>query len=503
MRLRVQLPGSLLYFGVVEQKQKSWLASANAGLAILAFINLFSYLDRYVVSGVLESLKHSDLGLTDTNLGSLMSGFLVVYTLLAPVFGALGDRRSRPRLIALGVACWSFATALSGFAVNCLQLFAARALVGVGEAANVTIAPSLLSDYVPVRKRGRVMAIFFCAIPVGSALGYVVGGLVDKHYGWRMAFFVAGVPGLLLAALCLLLRDPPRGVQDTVAAQDAGGAQGVRDAGGARGAPAANPVPRSSAPGTLRKETWLAYGHLMRNKPYVLTILGYAAYTFAVGGLAVWMPAFLERARGIPRSEATVSFGAIVVITGFIGTFVGGWLGDYCAKYSRQAYLWLSAISTAVSAPFVWVALTTSLHTGDLVSMVWAQLCLFLSTGPINAAIINLVSATERATAIALGVFVIHVLGDALSPPLIGALSDQFSLAQAVKIVPIAVVIGGCIWIWAASVQARADAVAGMDTAIRTIPASNQPKHFCQPHTPDRCLWPSYPPASRSQHPLT
>jgi hypothetical protein len=204
----------LLYFGVVAQKQKHWLASANFGLAILAFINLFSYLDRYVVSGVLESLKHSDLGLTDTNLGSLMSGFLVVYTLLAPVFGALGDRRSRPRLIALGVACWSFATALSGFAVNYLTLFAARAAVGVGEAAYVTIAPSLLSDYFPVRQRGRIMAIFFCAIPVGSALGYVVGGLVDKHYGWRAAFFVAGVPGLLLAALCLLLRDPPRGIQD-------------------------------------------------------------------------------------------------------------------------------------------------------------------------------------------------------------------------------------------------------------------------------------------------
>ena len=430
----------LLYRGVTDQTQKSWVRSASFGLGVLSFINLFSYLDRYVVSALIESLKHSDLGLSDANLGSLMSGFLVVYTLTAPVFGALGDRRSRPRLIAQGVACWSFATALSGFAGSYLTLLAARASVGVGEAAYVTIAPSLLSDYFPVRQRGRVMAIFFCAIPVGSALGYVVGGLVDKHYGWRMAFFVAGVPGLLLAALCLLLRDPPRGSQDTGTASN-------------------------SPPENLRQGTWATYGHLWRNKPYVLTILGYAAYTFAVGGLAVWMPAFLERARGVPRSEATVSFGAIVVITGFIGTFVGGWLGDYCAKYSRRAYLLLSAIATLVAAPFVWMALTTSSHTVYLACMVWAQLCLFLSTGPINAAIINLVSATERATAIALGVFAIHLLGDALSPPLIGALSDRFSLAQAVKIVPIAVVIGGCIWIWAASVQARADAVAGMNAA--------------------------------------
>jgi predicted MFS family arabinose efflux permease len=430
----VQLPGSLLYFGVVEQKQKSWLSSANFGLAILAFINLFSYLDRFVVSGVLESLKHSDLGLSDTNLGSLMTGFLIVYTLLAPVFGALGDRRSRPRLIALGVACWSFATALSGFAVNYLTLFAARAAVGVGEAAYVTIAPSLLSDYFPVRQRGRVMAIFFCAIPVGSALGYVVGGLVDKHYGWRAAFFVAGTPGLLLAALCLLLRDPPRGIQDRA------GAAGE----------AAPSAPRSS----ISRETWATYGRLLRNKPYALTVLGYAAYTFAIGGLGVWMPSFLERARGIPRSEATVSFGTIVVITGFIGTFVGGWMGDYFAKNSRQAYLWLSAIATLIAAPFVWLALTTNSHSLYVTYMVTAQLCLFLSTGPINAAIINLVIASERATAIALSVFAIHLLGDAISPLIVGALSDAFSLQKAITILPVAALIGGFIWIWAARAQA-------------------------------------------------
>src|SRR3982074_2314927 len=219
----------LLYRCVVDQSQKSWIRSASFGLAVLSFINLFSYLDRYVVSALIESLKHSDLGLSDANLGSLMSGFLVVYTLTAPVFGALGDRRSRPRLIAFGVACWSFATALSGFGGSYLTLLAARASVGVGEAAYVTIAPSLLSDYFPVRQRGRVMAIFFCAIPVGSALGYVVGGLVDKHYGWRMAFFVAGVPGLLLAVLCLLLLDPPRGLER--AGRGAGGRGARRQTG--------------------------------------------------------------------------------------------------------------------------------------------------------------------------------------------------------------------------------------------------------------------------------
>lgn len=423
---------------------RSWIGSASFGLAILSFINLFNYLDRYVVSALVERLKHSELALSDADLGSLMTAFLVVYTLTAPVFGALGDRRARPRLIAFGVACWSIATALSGFAGNYLALLAARASVGVGEAAYGTIAPSLLSDYYPPDKRGRIMAIFFCAIPVGSALGYMVGGVVGAHYGWRMAFFVAGVPGLALAALCLLLWDPPRGIQD-------GGSLGI-----ASRTPPAAPAPRGSMAGDARA----TYGRLLHNRPYVLTVLGYAAYTFAMGGLAYWMPAFLERIRGIPRETAAFNFGEIVVITGFVGTFVGGWLGDYCAKYSPQAFLWLSAIATLIAAPFAWLALTTASPTVYFACMVAAQLCMFLSTGPINAAIVNLVLATERATAVALSVFSIHFFGDATSPYIIGKVSDLSSLAQAVKIVPVAIVISGCLWLFAARAQRQSGAAA-------------------------------------------
>jgi len=285
------------------------------------------------------------------------------------------------------------------------------------------------------------MAIFFCAIPVGSALGYVVGGLIGAHYGWRMAFFVAGGPGLVLAALCLLLRDPPRGIQETA---DTATTSQTSDQSTARSPPDEGPL------------SWRAtYVHLLHNRPYVLTVLGYAAYTFAMGGLAYWMPAFLERVRGIPRSEATVSFGAIVVVTGFVGTFAGGWLGDYCVKYSRQAFLWLSGIATLVAAPFVWMALTTKSPTLYLICMVAAQLLMFLSTGPINAAIVNLVLPAVRASAVALSVFSIHLLGDAVSPYLIGALSDAASLGEAVKIVPVAVVVSGVVWCWAARAQGK------------------------------------------------
>jgi MFS family permease len=421
-----------------DQASKSWLSSAGWGLAILSFINLFNYLDRFLVPALFESLKHSELRLTDAELGSLMSGFLAVYTLAAPVFGALGDRRSRPRLIAFGVGFWSLATAVSGFAGSYFGLLAARASVGIGEAAYATIAPSLLSDYFPIDRRGRVMAIFFCAIPVGSALGYVVGGLMNVHYGWRPAFFVAGIPGLVLAVLCLWLRDPPRGNQD--APPPANGSAATM--GGAR----------AKSPGFDIKTTYL---HLLRNRPYVFTVLGYAAYTFALGGLASWMPAFLERVRGMSPDRATVQFGEIVVITGFVGTFVGGWLGDYCAKYSKQAYLLVSAIATLLAAPFAWFALTAASSTEYLVCMVMAQLLMFLSTGPINACIVNLVLPNQRATAVALSVFTIHLLGDAISPYLIGALSDASSLAQALKIVPAAIVIAGLLWGWAAREQAK------------------------------------------------
>jgi len=327
---------------------KTSSVGAGLGLGILAFVNLFNYLDRYVVSALFQSLKASALALSDAKLGSLMSAFLIVYTLAAPVFGALGDRRGRPRLIAFGVFVWSLATTLSGFAASYLWLLAARASVGIGEAAYGTIAPSLLADYFPERRRGRVMAIFFCAIPVGSALGYVLGGWVDQRHGWRTAFFMAGGPGLVLSLLCLLLRDAPRGGEDSAP-------QGTPS--GAAPAAAVSPAPR--APRSIAAETRATYLRLAQNRPYLLTVLGYAAYTFAVGGLAAWMPAFLERVRGFPRGTAAIGFGQIVVVTGLVGTFAGGWLADYCRKHSRDAYLWLSAAATLLAAPFVWAALTT------------------------------------------------------------------------------------------------------------------------------------------------
>jgi MFS transporter, Spinster family, sphingosine-1-phosphate transporter len=387
---------------------------------VLTLVNLFNYLDRYVLSALVESLRRSELRLTDVELGSLMTGFILVYMAASPIFGSLGDRRRRPPLIAAGVAVWSLATGLGGLARGFATLFAARSAVGVGEAAYGTIAPALLADAFPRERRGRVFAIFFCAIPVGSALGYVLGGLIDQRFGWRAAFFLAGFPGLVLAALVLRVVDPPRRPDGDVPA---------------------------AAPASPAGSRWI---DLLRNRPYRRVVAGYAAYTFALGALAFWTPAFLERVRGVPRAEATVVFGAIVVVTGLAGTFAGGWLGDFFLRRSPHAYMWVSGTATLAAAPAALVAFTATSRPVYLGAMVVAELLLFASTGPVNSAIVNAVAADRRASAVALSIFAIHLLGDVPSPPLLGAISDATSLQTAFLLVPAVIALAGILWIRAA-----------------------------------------------------
>ena len=398
---------------------------------MLTTINLLNYLDRYLVPPLVPDLERA-LGISHTQAGWLWPAFMVVYMIAAPVFGAWGDRGSRTRPIAIGVAIWSLATVLSGLARNYPQLFATRALVGIGEAAYAAIAPALLADYFPASTRGRVYAVLNMALPVGAALGYVLGGLIGHHYGWRDAFLLCGAPGMLLAAVMLALPDPPRGAQDPPATTQARG-----DHAGAGGISSAVRV----------------YLSLLGRPPYLLLVLGFAAYTFGLGGLGFWMPTFLEEVRGVPADEATTGFGAIVIVTGFLGTLAGGWLGDYCLRRSRQGYLWFSAVTTLAAAPVALLALTSPAPRIYYPAIVIAELLCFMSTGPINAAIANIVSPLERASAMALSIFAIHLLGDVPSPPLIGHLAVTGSLGRAVLLVPLALAIGGAIWL----LSARAD----------------------------------------------
>jgi MFS family permease len=398
--------------------------SAWVALVVLTLMNLLNYMDRFVLSAVVESIKRSPLHPTDSQIGWLGSGFIVVYMIAAPVVGVLAARSARPRLIAIGVGLWSLATAAGGLAPNYLALLASRAVVGVGEAAYGTIAPALLADAFPERLRGRVFATFYVAIPVGAALGFVVGGAVDQAHGWRVAFFVAAIPGLVLALVALALRDPERGAND--------------------------PAPEAVAM-VPDQEGWIGtYAPFFRNAPYRRTVLGYAAYTFATGGIALWMAAFMERERGFAHGTASVQLGKVLVLTGLVGTILGGWLADRLRRRTPQANLWVSGIATLIAAPFAYAAFVVQDHTTFWICLSAAELLIFMSTGPINVAIVSEIPPAARAAAMALSIFVIHVLGDVPAPPLIGFLSDHGTLANAVLVIPVAVLVSGVIWTYAA-----------------------------------------------------
>lgn len=392
------------------------------GLAVLTGINLLNYLDRYVVPPLGESLRTSPLHVSDAQFGLLTSAFVFVYMLTAPVFGVLGDRGPRSILVATGVGIWSIATALGGLAESWHALLGARALVGIGEAAYGSIAPALLADYFPERLRGRVFATMYMAIPVGSALGYVVGGVTNAHLGWRPAFFVAAAPGAVFALLALRLWDAPRGARDDAS---------------------------SVAPGVR------AYAMLTHLATYRRTILGYAAYTFALGGIVAWMPTFLTRVRGLPGERASVTLGAVLIATGFVGTFAGGWITDWLRTRVSRAGLWLSGGATVLAAPFAWLAFAVASPAVYWSAIVAAELLVFVSTGPINEAIVDVVPSHLRASAMALSILTIHLLGDVPSPWLIGVVSEHASLERAVLLVPAAILVGGAVWVWAAATPPR------------------------------------------------
>jgi MFS family permease len=405
--------------------------TARNVLIVLTFVNLFNYIDRYIVPGLAVSLGKSELHLDRAQIGLLGTGFILVYAIASPWFGQLGDLRHRPRLIALGVAIWSIATVLGGFAISFITLFIARATLGIGEAAYGSIAPSLLADSFPRRLRGRVFSVFFAAIPIGSALGYIIAGTMAEHFGWRSAFFVAGAPGLLLAVVLLKLPEVPRGAQDV----------------GSDDAPA-----HAGAPGGSRL---VAYAGLLRNTQYRTTVLGYAAYTFALGALAFWFPDFLASFHGMPQVKADKLVGLIAVGTGFTGTFVGGWVGDYALRYTKHAYLLVSGVATLIAAPFCLMALMAHEPKYFLTGLIVAELMMFASTGPINSAIVNYVAPTQRATAMAFSILLMHLLGDAPSPFLVGAIStaskangtaDGVALQHAMLMLPVAILVSGVIW---------------------------------------------------------
>ena len=408
-----------------RESQAGGRDAARFALGVVTILNFLNYIDRYILSAVLPRVK-SELVLTDFQLGLLANIFLVSYFVASPLFGALGDRLSRPRLMSAGVTAWSMATAAAGFTANFVQLLIARAGVGIGEAAYATISPALLSDYFPRTQRSRAFAVFYVAIPVGSAAGFLLGGTLERVFGWRAAFYAVGLPGIALALLALRVPDPVRG---------------------ATGEP--SPSGRGQGEGLSTAKT---LSDLFRNKAYVGTVLGYAAYTFALGGLAFFMPTYFERVRNLELARADFIVGSVTVLAGLSGTFLGGYLGDWITARVQYGQLWLSGLSSIAAVVPAWLALTVASSPTYIVWFFLAEFLLFLSTGPVNVMIVSVVPPAARARAMAVSIFTIHLFGDAISPPIIGWLADTHGLARAVLIVPVAIAISGFVWTSTAAV---------------------------------------------------
>ena|ERR1051326_636071 len=428
-----------------ELQSQSVNRGATYALLVVTLLNFLNYIDRFILAAVLPRVK-TELFLTDFQLGLLANAFLVAYFLTSPLFGILGDRASRPRLMGAGVGLWSIATAAAGLTRNFAQLFVARAWVGVGEAAYSTVSPALLADYFPRSERGRAFAIFYVAIPVGAASGFLLGGALERAFGWRVAFYAVGVPGIILAFTAMRLHDPVRGASE----ESEPSPFGTRSASPTRSASA---IARSLKEGGKLNEN-LGEGlsvastllELFRNTAYAGTVLGYAAYTFAVSGLGFFMPTYLERVRGVDLSRADFIVGSVTVIGGLCGTFAGGYLGDLASSRIKHGQLWLCAISSLAGIAPTWLALTVPSFPIYVVWFFIAEFFLFLSTGPVNVVTVNAVPVRIRAMAMAVSIFTIHLLGDAISPPIIGWMADRNGLGTAVLIVPVAVAISGVLW---------------------------------------------------------
>lgn len=376
-------------------------------LALLLAVNLLNYIDRQVLYAVFPLVK-ADLSLSDTALGLLGSAFMVCYMVSAPLLAWLADRGGRIRLAAGGLAVWSLATVGAGLAAGYRTLLAARTAVGVGEASFGTVSPGLVADYFPKERRGQVLSWFYLAIPVGSALGYLVGGLVGHRFGWHAAFLIVGLPGLAIAVPLRRLREPDRASADT--------------------APQADPAGSG-------------YGTLFTNRSFLVNTFAMAAMTFALGGLAQWLPTFLFRLHGLDVGKANTLFGGITVLAGITGTLTGGWLGDRFQKKRATGHLLVSAGGFLLGAPVAAYALLTGSLSTCLGAMFCAEFLLFLNTGPLNTVIVNVTRSGARAMAFAVNIFLIHLLGDAISPTIIGWLSDRHGLRAALMTTPLAVAV--------------------------------------------------------------
>ncbi len=402
-------------------------------LSLLTTLNLLDYVDRYIIASV-GSLIRRDFTISDSQFGLFGTLFFVVYVVTAPLFGYLGDRYPRRAILALGAILWSLATAGAVLAPSYLVLLLSRGLVGIGEASFGTLSPPFLADYFPVRQRARVMAIFYVTIPAGAALAYLLAGSLGESHGWRFCFLLVGLPGLLLALPIFRLREPVRGAMDT---------------------PTPELVQESSAPAhqdfSYRQRishVFKSYRELIRSRSYLFTNLGYAALTFAIGGMAFWLPRYLETIKGVSFTESNHLSGVIVALSGFVGTLAGGFAGDLMMRWTRRAYLLLSGLGVLAAIPLALAAIVAPDRAVFVPCLAAAIFFLFLNTGLLNAVIVSVSPVPLRSTAVAANIVIIHILGDVPSPYLIGKVADFYTLQGGILLAVVAMLVSGILLLW-------------------------------------------------------
>ena len=390
---------------------------ARVALALLLGINLFNYIDRFVLAAVEPNIRETFFAKGDPNAmaitGTLASAFLITYMLAAPILGFLADRFSRWVIVGACVILWSFATAAGGFALTFSALFATRIFVGIGEGGYGPAAPTILADLFGTQMRGRIMAIFCAAIPVGSALGFVLGGIINHQLGWRWAFYLVAIPGIVLGLVCFFQKDPRT---------------------------------RAGFVAERRRATKNDYMTLLRNRSFVFNCLAQTAMTFALGGLAFWMSDYLIF-RGQSPQIAVPIFGGITVVAGLISTLLGGFVADRLRTRFGGSYFLVSGLGMLLAFPLFVAMLYTPFP------LAWAFLFgsvffVFLNTGPSNAALANVVESNVRATAFAVNILIIHALGDVISPPLIGAVAGHADRNAAFLVVSGAMLVSGVLWLF-------------------------------------------------------
>ena len=393
-----------------------------ASLVVLTGLNLLDYLDRQLLAAVLPPLQ-AELHLGDEQAGTIGTAFMLGYFLTSPIFGYLGDRLPRRWLIAAGVFVWSLGTLLSGHAHVYAMLICFRVLVGFGEASFGTISPGWIADLFPPNKRNNAISWFYLAIPIGSALGFLLGSKIAVEHGWRSAFLFAGYPGLLLAFVLFLLREPKRGASDSKIGE----------------------VSAEFGPAG-----WRSYLELFKLPSYVLVILGYIAQTFAMGGFSFWAPTFLVRVHHMDLAAAGTFFGLSMVVMGLLATLGGGYLATAWQRKTGTGYAWVLALSAIAAVPAAFAAFTLRDLALAKAALAAAMFCLFLCTGPLNTLILETVPVRMRASAVAASIFSIHLFGDLWSPKFVGYLSDRWGDLQRAVLwaLPGTLIVSAFFWCW-------------------------------------------------------